>query len=232
MPRKLQRAMFIALHDFFLLRKLTFADSRLWSSFTLTISFYQLKALSFYNNNLTNLSGNWHIQIKVTHSLLDWDDHTAKVDVLFTSPRQWQQVQHSFLTVGDRSASRLSPFQEKKFSGALFHSLTEMQCTCKNFKSIFVKKRRVSVLHWLTVIDTFFRSRYSVNQSWRTISNKNFAVFSSNDHAQYWWNSWAAIINKCIINYPFLTLDCLENYSCQNVAFLYVNLPIAPRQDN
>ena len=91
----------------------------------------------------------------------------------------------------------------KKFSGALFHSFTEMQCTCKNFKSIFVKKRRVSVLHWLTVIDTFFRSRYSVNQSWRTISNKNFAVFSSNDHAQYWWNSWATIINKSIINYPF-----------------------------
>lgn len=91
----------------------------------------------------------------------------------------------------------------EKFSGALFHSLTEMQCTCKNFKSIFVKKRRVSVLHWLTVIDTSFRSRYSVNQSWRTISNKNFAVFSSNDHAQYWWNSWATIINKSIINYPF-----------------------------
>lgn len=100
-------------HDFFSLRKLTFADSWLWSCFTLTISFYQLKALSFYNNNLTYLSGNWHIQIKVTHSLLDWDDHTAKVDFLFTSPRQWQQVQHSFLTVGDRSASRLSPFQEK-----------------------------------------------------------------------------------------------------------------------
>lgn len=113
MPRKLQRAVFIVLHDFFLLRKLTFADSRLWSCFTLTISFYQLKALSFYKYNLTNLSGNWHIQIKVTHSLLDWDDHTAKVDVLFTSPRQWQQVQDSFLTVGDRSASRLSPFQEK-----------------------------------------------------------------------------------------------------------------------
>ena len=94
----------------------------------------------------------------------------------------------------------------KKFSGALFHSLTEMQCTCKNFKSIFVKKRRVSVLHWLTVIDTFFRSRYSVNQSWRTISNKNFAVFSSNDHAQYWWNSWATIINKSIINYPFFNV--------------------------
>lgn len=120
----------------------------------------------------------------------------------------------------------------KKFSGALLHRFTEMQCTCKNFKSIFVKKRRVSVLHWLTVIDTFFRSRYSVNQSWRTISNKNFAVFSSNDHAQYWWNSWATIINKSIINYPFLTLDCLENYSSQNVVFLYVNLPIAPRQDN
>lgn len=94
----------------------------------------------------------------------------------------------------------------KKFSGALFHSLTEMQCTCKNFKSIFVKKRRVSVLHWLTVIDTFFRSRYSVNQSWRTISNKNFAVFSSNDRAQYWWNSWATIVNKSIINYPFFNV--------------------------
>lgn len=205
MPRKLQRAVFTALHDFCLLRKLTFADSRLWSCFTLTINFYQLKALSFYNNNLTNLSGNWHIQIKVTHSLLDWDDHTAKVDFLFTSPRQWQQVQHSFSLCRGKKCFSFVAFPGKNSLVPYFIALQKCNVPVRTLKVYLSRSDAFPYFadDWLTVIDTFFRSRYSVHQSWRPISNKNFAVFSSNDHAQYWWNSWATIINKSIINYPF-----------------------------